>query len=581
MKPASAVPPIWNRVKIPPVKRIRSAILPLAAAAGGLALLLLARTDDPIPSAGRTEWAAPGAFSQVRSNHPEFETLFALIRATLGANRASFRTPSGFVRGFAAGSAYPQIWIRDAATIIPAARFFYRAPYLHSAVIEHLARQRPDGEIEDWFDSTGRADKNTTESDQETSAVLAAGQITELIGPAWLRRDVKGTAIIDRLEMALSFVLRERFDRSLGLVKGAHTIDWGDVEMEEPDERAIRMGPNSHWTAGIYNQSQFYAACLELAGLWRLDGAPAKAASWAGRAAAVRTAADRLLWQESRGFYRVHVHISPLRHAFDEDAMFAMGGNAEAVLSGLASPEKARRIFEAASSRRKEFRVSTISGVLLPPYPRGTFAHSMVEAPFEYQNGGQWDWFGGKLILAMFREGWAAEAADELLAIAGKDAAHGGLFEWDTPDGAGRGSARFSGSGGSLARALIEGYYGIELSGRGLTLSPRLGADSGAVHVYLPAAARFVGFDQAFDEESQALTVTYASDWTDAGVLRVLWPRRDKSGRPLNRSDRFDVRRDGAPIAYRIEKTGGDAFIRVETDWKRHTLRIRPDAPVR
>jgi hypothetical protein len=563
------------------VKRRRSRILPLAVAAAGLAFWLLARTDDPIPTAGQPEWAAPGAFSRIRSERPEFETLFALIRTTLRANEAAFRAPSGFVRGFAAGSAYPQIWIRDAATILPAARFFYGAPYLHSSVIEHLSRQKPNGEIEDWFDSAGRVDKNTTESDQETSTVLAAGQITDLIGPAWLRWSVSGAIVLERLENALAFIFRERFDQTLGLVKGAHTIDWGDVEMEEPDQRAIRMGSNSHWTAGIYNQAQFYAACLELADLWRRGGSPAKAAPWAERAAAVRAAADRFLWQEARGFYRLHIHITPLRHAFDEDAMFAMGGNAEAVLSGLASPEKARRIFEAALSRRKEFRVSTISGVLLPPYPRGAFAHPMVDEPFEYQNGGQWDWFGGKLVLAMFREGAAAEAAGELRAIAGKDAAHGGLFEWDAPDGAGRGSARFSGSAGSLARALIEGYYGIGLSDGGLTLSPRLGADSGAVHVFIPAARRFVGFDQAFDEESLTLTIIYASDWTDTGGLRVLWPGHDKSGRAIVVPSRFDVRRDGAPIPYRIEKTGNDSYIRIETDWKRHSLRIHPDTQAR
>ena len=563
------------------MKRNRFKILPLAAAAAGLALWLLARTDDPIPAAGRPEWAAPGAFSRIRSGHAELETLFTLIRTTLRANQTAIHSRSRLVRGFAAGSTYPQIWIRDAATIIPAARFFYGAPYLFTAVLEHLALQKPNGEIEDWFDRAGTADKNTTESDQETSAVLAAGQITDLIGAAWLRQNVNGKAVLDRLEDALAFVHRERFDRSLGLVKGAHTIDWGDVEMEEPDQRAIHMGPGSHWTAGIYNQSQFYAACLEMADLWRRSGSPAKSAPWAERAAAVKAAADRLLWQESKGFYRVHVHITPLSHAFDEDAMFAMGGNAEAILSGLASAEKARRIFAAALSRRKEFGVSTISGVLLPPYPRGAFAHPMVDEPFEYQNGGQWDWFGGKLVLAMFREGAADEAAGELLAIAGKDAAHGGLFEWDAPDGAGRGSARFSGSAGSLARALIEGYYGIELTRGGLILSPRLGSDSGAVHVHIPAAGRFVGFDQAFDEESSILTVTYASDWTDAGVLRVLWPQRDGSGRLLKLPDRFDVRRDGAPIPYRIEKTGDDAYVRVETDWKLHSLRIRPDAPVR
>jgi hypothetical protein len=201
----------------------------------------------------------------------------------------------------------------------------------------------------------------------------------------------------------------------------------------------------------------------------------------------------------------------------------------------------------------------------------------MVDEPFEYQNGGQWDWFGGKLILAMFVNGAADAAAGELLAIAAKDATHGGLFEWDTPEGTGRGSSRFSGSAGSLARALIEGYYGIEIGDGRLTISPRLGADGGAVHLFVPAAGRFVGYDQAFDEESRTLTITCASDWTENGTLRIFWPKRDKAGRPLETPRKFDVRRDGAPVPYRLEKTGEDTYVRLETDWKRHTVRIRPD----
>lgn len=505
------------------------------------------------------------------------ESLFRLIGSTLKADRTAFSIGAGCIRGFAAGSAYPQIWLRDAATIIPASRYFYSAAYLHSGLIEHLTRQKPNGELQDWFDSRGATDKNTTESDQETSAVLAAAQITELIGHSWLTQRVMGTAVLERLEKALQFVVRERFEEPLGLIKGAHTIDWGDVEMEESDRTAIYAGKNTHWTAGIYNQSQFYAACLALADLWRRSGSPAHAEPWTSRAAAVKAAADRLLWQESRGFYRVHIHITPLRHAFDEEGMFAMGGNAEAVLSGLASPEKARRIFDAALARQKEFRMSTISGALLPPYPRGAFKKADVDEPFEYQNGGQWDWFGGKLLLDMFRTGRAEEAADKLKEIARQCAADGGLFEWNTPDGAGRGSDRFAGGAGSLARALIEGYYGIDFSDGALILSPRLGPDRGAVHVYIPSAARYAGYDYGWDDELREATISYASDWTSRGAIRVLWPRRDDSGRTIVRPARFDVRRDGSPIPYRIESDGDDAYILVETDWRNHILRIRPD----
>ena len=557
------------------MKRRRAGILFLAAA--GLALWLLARTDDPIPPVGHPEFLAPGRYSAIRSDHPEYEALFGLIRTTLFHSKTAFRAPSGFIRSFAAGAAYPQIWLRDAATIIPASRFLYAAPYLRSGLIEHLSRQKPDGGLEDWFDGRGRADKNTTETDQETSAILSAAQITDVIGPKWLGEKVNGATILGRLEQALLFVARARIDEPRGLVKGAHTIDWGDVEMEEPDQRAIYAGLNTHWTAGIYNQGQFYAASLRLAGMLQKTGSADHAAIWKKRAAALRASVDRCLWQESRGFYRIHVHLTPFTHPFDEDAMFAMGGNVEAVLSGLASPDQARRIIETALTRQKEFHLSTISGVLLPPYARGVFKNPVVAEPYEYQNGGQWDWFGGKLLLAMFQNGFAAEAGPKLLEIARKNIANGGLFEWDTPNGAGRGSAFYSGSAGSLARALIEGYYGIGVSDGELTLEPRLGADGGAIHVYLPASSRFVSYDYHFDEERLELTISLAGDGTAKGTIRTLWPRCARDGKPLSFPGKIDVRRDGAAVPYQVEKIGKDTYVCVETDGRHRTLKIRPN----
>ena len=126
---------------------------------------------------------------------------------------------------------------------------------------------------------------------------------------------------------------------------------------------------------------------------------------------------------------------------------------------------KRSRIIEQALSRQKEFGVSTISGSLLPPYPKGFFKHPALDEPYEYQNGGQWDWFGGRLVLAMFESGFSREAREKLIEIARKNIANGGFYEWDTKDGAGRGSDFYSGSAGSLARALIEGYLGVRIDG--------------------------------------------------------------------------------------------------------------------
>jgi hypothetical protein len=89
-----------------------------------------------------------------------------------------------------------------------------------------------------------------------------------------------------------------------------------------------------------------------------------------------------------------------------------------------------------------------------------------MNEPYQYQNGGQWDWFGGRLVLAMFEHGFSAQAREKLIEIAGKDLRNGGLFEWDTREGAGRGSDDYAGSAGSLARALFEGYFGFKLGRR-------------------------------------------------------------------------------------------------------------------
>ena len=40
----------------------------------------------------------------------------------------------------------------------------------------------------------------------------------------------------------------------------------------------------------------------------------------------------------------------------------------------------------------------------------------------------------------MFEHGFSAVARDKLLELSRKNIANGGLFEWDAPDGSGRGS---------------------------------------------------------------------------------------------------------------------------------------------
>ena len=537
--------------------------------------LCLARSIS-LPSAAQSSKELEfGAFTDLRPSVREFAELFKLIRSTLSHNEVAFQGKTGPVSGFAAGSAYPQIWLRDASTIIPASRFLYETPFLQSWIEEHLAYQRDDGSLEDWIDSRGKADKNTTETDQETSAVRAAAAVTRLTGQAWLEKKIQGATVLSRLEKALDFVVFKRFDKARGLITGAHTADWGDVDMNAPDQRAIYVDRATHWTCDIYDQSQFYAAAMDLARMLEAKGLTSKAEPWRERAALIRKNADQWLWQKERGFFRVHIHLDALKHDFDEDDMFPMGGNAEAIISGLATDGQSRRIIEAALARQKQFSMSTISGALLPPYPQGVFKHPMVDQPYEYQNGGQWDWFGGKLIAAMFEHGFSRSAKEKLVEIARKAIPNKGLYEWDSPAGKGQGSAFYSGSAGSLGSALIEGYFGFKIAKDALSLEPKLGEDRAAAHVYLPAAGVFAAYDYQWDEKAGLATLRYNSNIAGRGSVKLLIPWIKDAGVRTEGLNAIDARRDGAKVEPRTEIINHDAFVIIETDFKDHVVTIR------
>jgi len=532
--------------------------------------LLAASARDPSGLAAGREIP-----TTIRTSVPEFKGLLGLIRGTLSHDKVEFAGKTGVVAGFAAGTSYPQIWLRDAATVIPASKYFYPAPYLVSWLEEHLALQRPDGSLFDWFNFEGKVDKNTTETDQEASAVLAAAQAARIVEPGWLDRKIDGVSVIDRLDRALKSVFAARFDKSRGLVIGAHTADWGDVDMEDADRNAIYNDARTNWTADIYDQAIVYGACRALAELWEGRGAAENAAFWRKTAEALRGSADRHLWQEDKGYYRVHIHLGSLKHDFDEDAIFPMGGNAEAVLRGLASEEKARRIIETAMARQIEHRMPAVSAGLLPPYPAGVFKHPAVDQPFEYQNGGLWDWFGAKLVYAMFEHGYAASAREKLLELARKNIASNGLYEWDAPDGTGRGSPFYAGSAGSLALALFEGYFGIKLTRDGLELSPRLGEASARIHVRIPAAGVFAAYDYRWLPAESRISLRYESSIRKSGFVRLTLPPSLSGTEASAGGKDLAVKLDGRPVPFSVERLNRDVILQIETDFSPHSLDIR------
>ena len=524
-----------------------------------------------------------------RSGDASIDALAALVAQTLEANRKAFPARTGTVRGFGAGTAYPQVWIRDTATLLPVTRWHHDRAHLVSWLEEHLAHQNPDGSLNDWVAAGDAprfvldaprarvvhrapgmiltADRNTSSADQETSAVDAARIAFAATGErAWLGKPIAGRTVLDRLDAALAFVAARRM--SGGLVTAAFTADWGDVSPAHGDQRVIYLDDATPVVAGLYASALYVRAARALAELHEAGGAAPRAAHWRAQADACASAIRARLWQPRRGFHRLHVLVSapPGWAAPADDDVFALGGNALAVLHGVATDAQAARIFDVAEARRRAYRMETIGAVLLPPYPSGFFRHPILREPFTYQNGGQWDWWAGRFVLAEFQRGNAARAFEHLRVLAARAVRAGGLFEWVTRDGEGRGSARYAGSAGALGNAVMHGLLGIGLDAGRLDLDVRLGPRSGEVHAHEPASGTTVDYRQRYDAAARTLSLRFSSSAQGAGRLAVLLP----PGRAASR-----ILLDGRPRPLPPPRVvGRDRYLVLDTDWAPHELEI-------
>jgi hypothetical protein len=574
------------------VTRILRALAGLALAASLAALsapdTLVGRAAGGQPL-GETDYG--GETTAYTVGDEALDALQSQLRPTLEANRKELVGRTGEVKGFGAGTLYPQIWLRDSATLIAATRYFYPREYLTSWIEEHLAHQRVNGELYDWIAAgdpsqftasapraeqiyrVGRvllsADKNTTAADQETSAVHAAAQVFALTGDReWLAKEIEGRPLVERLDAALGYVLANRFSTAYGLVTSAFTADWGDVSPAYSDQRVIYLDERTPVVVGLYANAFFAQAAEELGEMWTALHESARASYWSEQATRIRTSLNRFLWEESRGFYRLHRLLPGPAEAvtYDDADTFALGGNALAVLYGIADPGQAERIFAAAEERRRHLRVSTIAGVLLPPYPRGFFPHPIQREEYTYQNGGQWDWWAGRFLLARFERGQAGPALADLREIAKRVRASGGLYEWYTREGKGQGSAHYAGSAGALASAVFQGLFGLDSRAAGLGITVRLGAESGAVRAYEPILNRYVVYRYDYDPQSGWAHLRFASNAPGTGRLELRLPEGGTAVRVL---------RDGQTFSFEPRIVGHDRYISLTTDWRTHNLEVQ------
>ncbi|MBN1220199.1 MAG: hypothetical protein JXM69_14825 [Anaerolineae bacterium] len=483
-----------------------------------------------LPDVDTTVWDLPGP-----SNITGMRDTILLV---LRANEVEFDLGYA-VQGFSPDPIYPRLFIRDTSTLMTGASYLYPAERLKRAVEAFLRQQYDEttvssedgwragfGAISATVGPDGVIDKATAVSDEEAHFVHAAYVVYQIHGgEEWLRSDINGLPVIARLNAAGDWLLNHRRNEATGLIMRDHTTDWGDVRFQPTAGNPTDiMVEDVVWTASIYDQALAYRAWRELAAMNRAVGNESTAPRWDAEAETLRHATNEYLWQPERGFYRTHVHLTPLRHNFDEAAMVSIA-NAVAMVCGLTDETQNARIVTALEEARLAAGVGKPGLTLYPPYPDGFFEMPTLSAGGTYQNGGVWDWWGSWQVLAEFETGYSQLARAHLLQTAADWANHPAqIFEWqEVSTLTGHGGDLYAGAAGAYAQVVIEGLYGVRLGLDGPTLDLRLGEWPGRISAYQPASG--LRFRYSYQPAADYLVLVYQTNYQGTDFpLRLLLP---------------------------------------------------------
>ena len=182
---------------------------------------------------------------------------------------------------------------------------------------------------------------------------------------------------------------------------------------------------------------------------------PKRVARWTALRDELKTSIRARLWDPERQKFIPHIYLegSPFPENFEEDEVWYHGGTAVAIEAGILDRDEIRVSLERMVANVREAGASSIGLTVYPPYPEGFFKNPDM-APWSYQNGGDWCWFGGRMIQQLVRYGFAEEAYRELKPMVHRALEHDGFYEWWSRDNQPRGSGQFRGSAGVLGRAI-------------------------------------------------------------------------------------------------------------------------------
>lgn len=372
-------------------------------------------------------------------------------------------------QGFNAGSGYSQIWARDMNTFIEVACEETNQTDIRNAILLFFALQQPNDEMIDgyvlkpdftWYDNHPYyADaapdhvgfKNTVETDQESSLIQIVGKYIRKTGDtSILREDVAGRTVLERMDDMVDYLMRERYSEQYGLLFGAMTADWGDVQPN--DDFGCDMNELSSRAIDVYDNAMFLIA---LDYLQEMTDDASLLKKWKGIREQIAQHVRKHLWDTERKKFIPHLYIdpSPIPAGFDENQIHYHGGTAVAIEAGLLSKEEIAVVNAQMLENVRLSGMPSIGLTLYPTYPEGFFRGGMAK-PYVYQNGGDWTWFGGRMIQQLVANGFVEEAYDEIRPMIDRVIKNQGFFEWYGMGGVPSGSGHFKGSAGVLAKAI-------------------------------------------------------------------------------------------------------------------------------
>lgn len=371
--------------------------------------------------------------------------------------------------GFNAGDGYGEVWIRDYNTFINLATLVHPKEQIKEQLLLFFKLQGTDGNIADGFVKKSSlkngvsdyytitntlapehaAHKNTVETDQETSLIQAvykyvhASQDTSFLSTKVGNRTVK-----DRMEGALQFLMNERFNTPYGLIWGATTVDWGDVQPEH--DWGVHLDESSHIALDIYDNAMFLIALDNYMELF-----PDKVSQWKPIRDKIATNTMKHLWDDKNQKFIPHIYIngSPFSSDFDENKIYYHGGTAIAIEANLLSKEQIKTALDKMVQNVKDAGAATIGLTIYPTYPAGSFKNKGMY-PYGYQNGGDWTWFGGRMIQQLVKNGFEKEAYEQMKPMLDRVIKNKGFYEWYTKDNKPEGSGTFRGEAGVLYDAI-------------------------------------------------------------------------------------------------------------------------------